>query len=153
MTTKESNNEIDINEITCPITLDIFYDPVRINDGYVYERKAILNWFLSNGTSPITREAIKLKELRRDHRLKELAARHRASMASVNVPLDRLILPAAPVTPAIITKTKSARWTVVSIRNQQRKTMFRVIRVLITIIVVIALIVLPNIIVPIYLRH
>ena len=152
MTTTDTCIEIDINEITCPITLDIFVDPVRVSDGYVYERKAILNWFLANGTSPITREAIRLKELQRDHRLKKLAAQYRAATASSNVPIERLILPAARETPPIITKSKSTKWTVVSIRNQRWRTFFRLCRWMMMIIGVIAIVILPNVFVPLIMH-
>ena len=42
------------DELLCPITLEIFRDPVVASDGHTYERKAIEEWIQKNGTSPIT---------------------------------------------------------------------------------------------------
>lgn len=54
------NNNIDgiIGQLICPLTNEIFNDPVVTNDGSVYERTKILEWFSKNRTSPITRERI-----------------------------------------------------------------------------------------------
>eukprot|EP00978_Attheya_sp_CCMP212_P035061 scaffold150524_cov51-Attheya_sp.AAC.3 len=46
-------------DIVCPITLQLPFDPVTTEDGQIYERSAILQHFEANGyTSPITRAAI-----------------------------------------------------------------------------------------------
>lgn len=45
------------DELICPITLEIMTDPVICDDGYTYERSAIM----SIHKSPMTREAIKTK--------------------------------------------------------------------------------------------
>ena len=42
----------------CPITHQIFKDPVLAIDRIYYEREAIEEWFKNNNTSPITREII-----------------------------------------------------------------------------------------------
>lgn len=45
----------DFNSLYCPITHEIFIDPViTIADGYTYERKAIIEWLRHKHTSPIT---------------------------------------------------------------------------------------------------
>lgn len=49
---------IDVADITCPITKEIFYMPVLADDGFTYERWAI-DQHMSTGTSPITRERIR----------------------------------------------------------------------------------------------
>ena len=54
----ESNDEMDMNLIKCPITNDIMYDPVIASDGHTYERKAIEKWLEEHKTSPITRQNI-----------------------------------------------------------------------------------------------
>ncbi|KAJ8613487.1 hypothetical protein CTAYLR_002150 [Chrysophaeum taylorii] len=43
-------------EVTCPITLAQFVDPVVADDGYTYEREAIARWLATHDTSPQTRE-------------------------------------------------------------------------------------------------
>lgn len=52
---------LDIKNFICPITRELFYDPVIAEDGYIYERIAIEKWINENGTSPMTRERIKGK--------------------------------------------------------------------------------------------
>jgi hypothetical protein len=49
---------IDIADITCPITKEIFYMPVLADDGFTYERWAI-DQHMQAGRSPLTREPIK----------------------------------------------------------------------------------------------
>tara|TARA_Y100001970_G_C13957912_1_gene711669 strand:- start:320 stop:865 length:546 start_codon:yes stop_codon:yes gene_type:complete len=48
------------NELICPITQELFIDPVIAEDGQVYEREAIEEWFRTypSTRSPITRERI-----------------------------------------------------------------------------------------------
>lgn len=46
--------------LQCPITCEVFVDPVMLRDGHTYERAAIEAWFANgNNNSPITREAIR----------------------------------------------------------------------------------------------
>ena len=47
-----------VQNISCPITLEIINNPVIIDDGITYEYYAIQQWLLHNDTSPITREKI-----------------------------------------------------------------------------------------------
>ena len=58
--TKNGNTEATFPcEICCPITLEVFRDPVLAVDGFTYEREAILAWFATGSrTSPVTREEI-----------------------------------------------------------------------------------------------
>ena len=44
------------DELICPITLHIMKDPVLCEDGYTYERSAIMA--ISNSLSPMTRQLI-----------------------------------------------------------------------------------------------
>ena len=47
------NNMLDC--FTCPLTKEIFHDPVVLSDGFTYERSAIQQWFdLGNRRSPMT---------------------------------------------------------------------------------------------------
>lgn len=45
-------------DIICPITQQIFNEPVIASDGFCYEKEAILSWLEKNNTSPMTREII-----------------------------------------------------------------------------------------------
>ena len=45
--------------LMCPITMDIMIDPVICDDGFTYEKKAILQ--IIDGKSPLTRQTINLK--------------------------------------------------------------------------------------------
>jgi len=49
---------IDLDWLYCPITQEIFNDPVLADDMVVYEKEAIERWFLRNNYSPVTREEI-----------------------------------------------------------------------------------------------
>ncbi|KAJ1494200.1 hypothetical protein T484DRAFT_1766373 [Baffinella frigidus] len=57
-----TGNEEDLEEFICPITNDIFKDPVLASDGKTYEREGIELWMTSCTqrrlpiTSPLTRE-------------------------------------------------------------------------------------------------
>lgn len=77
-----TSSNIPDDELTCPITLQIFRDPVIASDGHAYEREAIVKWILQNGTSPLTREPLCIDDLRHDDRLKRLAVRRRNSVVS-----------------------------------------------------------------------
>lgn len=48
----------NIDDYKCPLTLDVFYEPVMAIDGYIYEKTAIIEWFKNNQISPITRKQI-----------------------------------------------------------------------------------------------
>jgi hypothetical protein len=49
--------------ITCPITYQIFANPVVCTDGIVYEEQAIKSWLETNDTSPWTKEVLDSKRL------------------------------------------------------------------------------------------
>jgi ankyrin repeat protein len=49
---------VDVEYLSCPITQEIFKDPVVADDQIVYERDAIEDWFWKNNISPTTRERI-----------------------------------------------------------------------------------------------
>ncbi len=46
------------HDFICPITCDIFVDPVIVSDGKTYERSAIQEWMRHSKTSPLTRESL-----------------------------------------------------------------------------------------------
>lgn len=50
------------DEMVCPITSDRMKDPVCAEDGHTYERAALREWLSKHGTSPITREPMRMPE-------------------------------------------------------------------------------------------
>jgi hypothetical protein len=44
------------DEFICPITLELFREPIVASDGNTYEKSALFKWLSSNNTSPKTRE-------------------------------------------------------------------------------------------------
>ncbi|CAF3802955.1 unnamed protein product [Rotaria magnacalcarata] len=58
--------------LRCPITMDLFHDPVVASDGHTYERQAIEQWIRSNGTSPLTRQPLSIDQLHPNRKVKEL---------------------------------------------------------------------------------
>jgi serine/threonine protein kinase len=56
----------------CPITDEIFEDPVVGDDGHTYERKAITEWLTKNGTSPITRQPMNIDSLKTNYTVKKM---------------------------------------------------------------------------------
>jgi len=58
--------------LLCPITHELFRDPVLAQDGHTYEREAIENWVRKNGTSPTTGQQLSLEHLYPNHIVKQL---------------------------------------------------------------------------------
>jgi Mg-chelatase subunit ChlD len=56
----------------CPITLEVFKDPVVDKDGNSYEREAIENWLRTNSLSPITRRPLNASDLVPNRALKDI---------------------------------------------------------------------------------
>jgi hypothetical protein len=81
MSPEEKDTSFILDVLTCPITFEIFVDPVLADDGHTYERSAIVEWLKHhNDTSPITREPIKIKELKTNRIVKQLADQYRSSI-------------------------------------------------------------------------
>jgi hypothetical protein len=53
----------------CPITFELIRKPVIDPDGRTFERDAIVNWIRVNGTSPVTRNALAVSQLRSNEAL------------------------------------------------------------------------------------
>ena len=70
----EGINEIKKEDLICPITLEMFRDPVIAGDGHIYEREAIVQWIREHGTSPLTRQQLNINELQSDDYLRNLSA-------------------------------------------------------------------------------
>lgn len=47
-------HEVCLENLVCPITQELPYDPVIAADGFMYERFAILKWFANHTRSPTT---------------------------------------------------------------------------------------------------
>lgn len=47
-----------IKSITCPITLDIFNEPIILSDGHTYEKLVAIDLIVNKKKSPITRETL-----------------------------------------------------------------------------------------------
>ena len=49
---------INSNDLRCPITGEILFEPVVASDGHIYEKQALETWLSNNNKSPMTREII-----------------------------------------------------------------------------------------------
>lgn len=58
--------------LKCPITYELFRDPVIGSDGHTYERENITAWIQKHSTSPITREPMDVSSLRSNYTVKKL---------------------------------------------------------------------------------
>ncbi|CAF0953019.1 unnamed protein product [Adineta ricciae] len=91
MSSKTQLDSFVLSALTCPITLELFTDPVVADDGHTYERSAIVEWIKNHHeTSPMTRQTIKLKNLKPNNVVKQLADQYRSSSTS-NVSTDLVI--------------------------------------------------------------
>lgn len=68
-----TQSEIDVPEdFVCSITHEIMMDPVLCEDGFSYERAAILEWFgKDKNTSPMTNSVLTSTELFENNKLKQ----------------------------------------------------------------------------------
>ena len=85
-------------DLRCPLTLELFCDPVTAADGHTYERVAIEEWLKTKGTSPMTQEPLTDTRLIPQYTVKKLVCAfmdtRRRSSSTDGVP------PAAPPRPA-----------------------------------------------------
>ena len=75
----------------CPITQELFVDPVIDRDGNTFERAAIVEWIRVRGTSPITRNALSVEDLAPNRVLASAIESERASLPThhpQNTPLN-----------------------------------------------------------------
>ena len=63
-------NTLDL--LRCPITMELFHDPVLAPDGNTYERQAIEQWIRSHGTNPMTLEPLSIEQLCPNRVIKQL---------------------------------------------------------------------------------
>lgn len=67
-----NENILENNLLCCPITYDLFRDPVLAQDGFTYERQVIEEWIRNHGTSPMTRQPLSIEQLHPNRKVKEL---------------------------------------------------------------------------------
>jgi hypothetical protein len=65
-------HEALMQSLVCPITQEVFSEPVILSDGNTYEKSAILQWLSSRDTSPLTREKLSSKVLLPNYLIKSL---------------------------------------------------------------------------------
>ncbi|CAF4034564.1 unnamed protein product, partial [Rotaria magnacalcarata] len=68
--------------LLCPITLELFKDPVLAQDGHTYERQAIVEWIQKKGRSPITDQPLSLEHLYPNHAIKKAVDHFENTMKS-----------------------------------------------------------------------
>jgi len=107
------NSDPQTDELVCPITYELFRDPVIAKDGQVYEREAITIWIIQNGTSPFTREPLRIEELQPHDHLKRLAAQRRNSTVSYNTRHSNVTLPSLSQVSPIDTQIPTERFNAV----------------------------------------
>ena len=93
---------IDNDELTCPITYETFHDPVTATDGHVYEREAITKWILLKGTSPLTRQPLRVEELQPNADVRCPANQRHNCAVSYNIRSDLVTLPSYGRAPPLI---------------------------------------------------
>ena len=69
--------------LTCPISFDVFKDPVIAPCGHTFEKSAIDTVISSGQPNPFTREPLSRVELRKNNEIKEIARIYRSG----NTPL------------------------------------------------------------------
>jgi uncharacterized protein YegL len=89
------NNDAIVQTITCPITCCIMKDPVQGNDGNTYERSAIISALTIKQESPITREPMRISDLKVNVALRYLCDKYHQTLQSVTTQSsqDRLSKP------------------------------------------------------------
>lgn len=71
--------KLDIYDFVCPISQEIFENPVRASDGRTYERAEITKWLETHDTSPMTNQPFqKPIELTPNNDLKQKIEKNRA---------------------------------------------------------------------------
>ena len=77
------NNDTIIQTITCPITHCVMKDPVQGNDGNTYERSAIVSALTIKQESPITRQPMRISDLKVNVALRFLCDKYNQLSQSV----------------------------------------------------------------------
>jgi len=95
------------DDLRCPLSLEVFVDPVICADGHTYEREAIEGWLLQNRTSPITREAIDRESLAPNHVVRKLVSAWRTTTRGSSVLFEEPSAESTGVTETLDNSVKS----------------------------------------------
>ena len=87
-----SDNDDD-DGLICPITHEVFRDPVLAEDGRLYEREAITRWINEHGTSPFTRQVLDVNRLQPDDVVRKKAQCRQRLSVSYNRASNEVRLP------------------------------------------------------------
>jgi hypothetical protein len=87
----------ECHDLICPITLDVYRDPVLAGDGHVYERIAIFQWIKQHGTSPLTREPLNVDDLCSEENIKQLCQSYRSNSVAYSCQSSTISLPFSPM--------------------------------------------------------
>ena len=71
--------------LLCPISQEVFEDPVSTADGHTYEKKAIENWLFNHCTSPITGLPLSDKCLRPNFAIKMAVQSYRDVLEALGI--------------------------------------------------------------------
>ena len=71
----------------CPLTMEVFVDPVVDLQGHSFERRAIVKWLRENSISPITRMPMRVSDLRPNRALREFCQ----ALPNLRKRFDRLV--------------------------------------------------------------
>lgn len=90
----KKNHLISVDEIQdfhCPISWDIFKDPVILEDGFTYERDNISEWLSKNRTSPTTNRKLNNKKIIPNQIVKNIINIHQELLLSFNTCKQQII--------------------------------------------------------------
>ena len=76
-------------QLCCPITLQLFQDPVKTLHDQTYERAAIEDWLENNSTDPMTGDILKIKALFPNDEMKLRCAQYVLSKPPVTLSCGR----------------------------------------------------------------
>ncbi|CAF4731162.1 unnamed protein product [Rotaria sp. Silwood1] len=71
--------------LICPLTLQLFNEPVTAEDGHTYERKAITEWITQHSTSPITKKFLSINRLTPNCAIKDAVEAFKQQQAQSNI--------------------------------------------------------------------
>lgn len=74
----------DIQDFHCPISWELFKDPVILEDGFTYERESITEWLTKHKTSPNTNRRVYSTKLIPNQSLKNVVGLYQQIMVSMN---------------------------------------------------------------------
>lgn len=85
-----------LGSLTCPLTRDVFTDPVvLLETGHTYERAAILQWLQRSASCPLTRRPLRTREVQPALLARSLLSDLGLPLASIQE-VKRHVLPMLP---------------------------------------------------------